>query len=157
MTCKIYAPAPPVWPCCCIPPWRPPTFWTAQRSLSRACDHEAPAGPGRWPPPTRPGRWIRPTHVRRGTSWFSTWRTGDTCSSWRDVCIRSPIGWARFSRLVTFSAHGQPLMLPGGGDTWRGRFRAAVPAINPENGEVTGSLSFTLEQGLAGSSVSRPA
>lgn len=60
-------------------------------------------------------------------------------------------GGPGFSPLVTFSANGQPLMLPGGGDTSRGRFRAAVPAINPENGEVTGSLSFTLEQGLAAS------
>ncbi|EBT5667985.1 fimbrial protein [Salmonella enterica] len=58
-------------------------------------------------------------------------------------------GGPGFSPVVTFSSQGQSLLLPKGGDTSRGSFRAAIPVINPANGEVTGSLAFTLEQGLA--------
>lgn len=60
-------------------------------------------------------------------------------------------GGPGFSPVVTFSAHGAPLVLPEGGDTSRGRFRAAIPVTNPESGNVAGQLSFTLEQGLAAS------
>lgn len=58
-------------------------------------------------------------------------------------------GGSGFSPLVSFSSQGQSFLLPDGGNTTQGRFKAAVPVTDPETGRSVGQLSFTVEQGLA--------
>lgn len=58
-------------------------------------------------------------------------------------------GGPGFSPQITFSSDGNSFLLPDGGNSTHGRFRAGVPVVNPENGKVVGLLTFTLEQGLA--------
>lgn len=57
-------------------------------------------------------------------------------------------GGPGYTPLVQFSSQGQPFMLPEGGSLTDGRFRAAVPVINPQNGGTVGQLNFTLIQGI---------
>ncbi|HCR3450553.1 TPA: fimbrial protein [Citrobacter werkmanii] len=57
-------------------------------------------------------------------------------------------GGPGYTPLVQFSSQGQPFLLPKGGSLTDGRFRAAVPVINPQNGDVAGQLNFTLVQGV---------
>lgn len=58
-------------------------------------------------------------------------------------------GGPGFSPLVSFSSQGQSFLLPDGGNTTQGRFKAAVPVTDPETGKSVGQLSFMVEQGLA--------
>lgn len=51
--------------------------------------------------------------------------------------------------LVTFSSNGQTFSISEGTGTTAQRFRATVPVRNPETGNVSGQLSFTLNQGMA--------
>lgn len=54
-----------------------------------------------------------------------------------------------FSPLVSFSSQGQSFLLPDGGNTTQGCFKASVPVTNPETGKSVGQLTFMVEQGLA--------
>lgn len=58
-------------------------------------------------------------------------------------------GGPGFSPLVNFSSLGQPFLLPDGGNTTQGRFKAAVPVTDAETGKSVGQLTFMVEQGLA--------
>lgn len=58
-------------------------------------------------------------------------------------------GGPGFNPLVSFSSQGQPFLLPDGGNTTQGRFKAAVPVTDPETGKLVGQLTFMVEQGLA--------
>lgn len=58
-------------------------------------------------------------------------------------------GGPGFSPLVYFSSQGQPILLPNGGNTTQGRFKAAVPVTDAETGKSVGQLTFMVEQGLA--------
>lgn len=58
-------------------------------------------------------------------------------------------GGPGFSPQVSFSSQGQPFLLPDGGNSTQGRFKAVVPVADPETGKLVGQLSFMLEQGLA--------
>lgn len=58
-------------------------------------------------------------------------------------------GGPGFSPLVSFSSQGQPFLLPDGGNTTQGRFKAEVPVTDPETGRLVGQLTFMVEQGLA--------
>ncbi|ELQ4008270.1 F4 (K88) fimbria minor subunit FaeH [Escherichia coli] len=57
-------------------------------------------------------------------------------------------GGPGFTPFITFSSNGQPFSISEGGTTAQ-RFRASVPVRDPETGNVSGQLSFTLNQGMA--------
>ncbi|MEB6310954.1 F4 family fimbrial subunit [Escherichia coli] len=62
-------------------------------------------------------------------------------------------GGPGFTPFITLSSSGgQPLTIIKGSDTTAQRFRAAVPVLDPESGNVVGQLFFTLNQGMAVSS-----
>lgn len=58
-------------------------------------------------------------------------------------------GGPGFTPLITFSSNGQPFAVKEGSGTTAQRFRASVPVRDPETGNVSGQLSFTLNQGMA--------
>ncbi|MGS0206210.1 fimbrial protein [Escherichia coli] len=58
-------------------------------------------------------------------------------------------GGPGFTPFVTFSSNDQPLTVTEGNSTTAQHFRAFVPVSNPENGQVTGRLYFSLNQGMA--------
>ena len=58
-------------------------------------------------------------------------------------------GGPGFTPFITFSSNGQPFSIKGGIGTTAQRFRASVPVRDPETGNVSGQLSFTLNQGMA--------
>ena len=61
-------------------------------------------------------------------------------------------GGPGFTPFIAFSSNGQPLAVTEGNGTSSQRFRASVPVRDSESGDVTGKLSFTLNQGMAVSS-----
>ncbi|HFW3352346.1 TPA: F4 (K88) fimbria minor subunit FaeH [Salmonella enterica subsp. enterica serovar Eastbourne] len=58
-------------------------------------------------------------------------------------------GGPGFTPLITFSSNGQPFSVTEGSGTSAQHFRASVPVRDPETGNVSGQLSFTLNQGMA--------
>ncbi|HBA9649676.1 F4 (K88) fimbria minor subunit FaeH [Escherichia coli] len=58
-------------------------------------------------------------------------------------------GGPGFTPFITFSSSGQPFTVTGGSGTSAQHFRASVPVRDPETGNVSGQLSFTLNQGMA--------
>lgn len=56
-------------------------------------------------------------------------------------------GGPGFSPRISFSSNGSPFTLIQGRETDQ-HFRASVPVINPESGQITGALSFSVEQAL---------
>ncbi|WP_407907631.1 F4 (K88) fimbria minor subunit FaeH [Escherichia coli] len=58
-------------------------------------------------------------------------------------------GGPGFTPFITFSSNGQPFSVIEGSGTTAQRFRASVPVRDPETGNVSGQLSFTLNQGIA--------
>ncbi|WP_099588223.1 F4 (K88) fimbria minor subunit FaeH [Escherichia albertii] len=58
-------------------------------------------------------------------------------------------GGPGFTPFITFSSNGQPFTVQEGSGTTAQRFRASVPVRDPETGNVSGQLSFTLNQGMA--------
>lgn len=58
-------------------------------------------------------------------------------------------GGPGFTPFITFSSNGQPFAVKEGSGTTAQRFRASVPVRDPETGNVSGQLSFTLNQGMA--------
>lgn len=58
-------------------------------------------------------------------------------------------GGPGFTPFVSFSSNAQPFTVTDGNSTTAQHFRASVPVSNPENGQVTGQLYFTLNQGMA--------
>ncbi|EFY7012986.1 fimbrial protein [Escherichia coli] len=58
-------------------------------------------------------------------------------------------GGPGFTPFVSFSSNGQPFTVMNGNSATAQHFRASVPVSNPENGQVTGKLYFTLNQGMA--------
>lgn len=58
-------------------------------------------------------------------------------------------GGPGFTPFVSFSSNGQPFTVTDGNSTTAQHFRASVPVSNPENGQVTGRLYFTINQGMA--------
>ncbi|WP_252515690.1 fimbrial protein [Escherichia coli] len=58
-------------------------------------------------------------------------------------------GGPGFTPFVTFSSNGQPFNVTEGNSSTAQHFRVSVPVSNPENGQVTGQLYFTLNQGMA--------
>ncbi|EPR2277713.1 F4 (K88) fimbria minor subunit FaeH [Salmonella enterica subsp. enterica serovar Newport] len=58
-------------------------------------------------------------------------------------------GGPGFTPFITFSSNGQPFSVTDAGSTTAQHFRVSVPVRNPENGNVAGQLSFTLDQGMA--------
>ncbi len=58
-------------------------------------------------------------------------------------------GGPGFTPFITFSSNGQPFAVKEGSGTTAQRFRASVPVRDPETGNVSGQLSFTLNQGVA--------
>ncbi|MEE7413221.1 F4 (K88) fimbria minor subunit FaeH [Escherichia marmotae] len=58
-------------------------------------------------------------------------------------------GGPGFTPFITFSSNGQPFTVKDGSGTTAQRFRATVPVRDPETGNVSGQLSFTLNQGMA--------
>lgn len=58
-------------------------------------------------------------------------------------------GGPGFTPFVSFSSNGQPFTVTDGNSATAQHFRAYVPVSNPENGQVTGQLHFTLNQGMA--------
>ncbi|HCQ9025199.1 TPA: fimbrial protein [Escherichia coli] len=58
-------------------------------------------------------------------------------------------GGAGFTPFITFSSNGQPITITEGNSTSAQHFRASVPVRNPETGNVSGRLSFSLNQGIA--------
>lgn len=58
-------------------------------------------------------------------------------------------GGPGFTPFITFSSNGQSFTVMEGSYTTAQRFRASVPVRDPESGNVTGQLSFTLNQGMA--------
>lgn len=58
-------------------------------------------------------------------------------------------GGPGFTPFITFSSGGQPFNVKEGSGTTAQHFRASVPVRDPGNGNVTGQLSFTLNQGMA--------
>ncbi|HAH2862574.1 TPA: F4 (K88) fimbria minor subunit FaeH [Escherichia coli] len=57
-------------------------------------------------------------------------------------------GGPGFTPFITFSSNGQPFVVKEGCGTTAQRFRASIPVRNPETGNVSGQLSFTLNQGM---------
>ncbi|HAX9584281.1 TPA: F4 (K88) fimbria minor subunit FaeH [Escherichia coli] len=58
-------------------------------------------------------------------------------------------GGPGFTPFITFSSNGQPFTVTEGNGTSTQHFRASVPVRDPETGNVSGQLSFTLNQGMA--------
>ncbi|EFE3786441.1 F4 (K88) fimbria minor subunit FaeH [Escherichia coli] len=58
-------------------------------------------------------------------------------------------GGPGFTPFITFSSNGQVFAVVDGSGTTAQRFRASVPVRDPETGNVSGQLSFTLNQGMA--------
>ncbi len=58
-------------------------------------------------------------------------------------------GGPGFTPFITFSCNGGPFAVKEGSGTTAQRFRASVPVRDPETGNVSGQLSFTLNQGMA--------
>lgn len=58
-------------------------------------------------------------------------------------------GGPGFTPFITFSSNGQPFTVTEGSGTTAQRFRASVPVRDPDTGNVSGQLSFTLNQGMA--------
>ena len=58
-------------------------------------------------------------------------------------------GGPGFTPFITFSSNGQPFTIREGSGTTAQRFRASVPVRDPETGNLSGLLSFTLNQGMA--------
>lgn len=58
-------------------------------------------------------------------------------------------GGPGFTPFITFSSNGQPFAVKEGSGTTAQRFRASVPVRDPDTGNVSGQLSFTLNQGMA--------
>ncbi|TLI90782.1 F4 (K88) fimbria minor subunit FaeH [Escherichia sp. E4736] len=58
-------------------------------------------------------------------------------------------GGPGFTPFITFSSNGQPFTVTEGSGTSAQHFRASVPVRDPETGNVSGQLSFTLNQGMA--------
>ena len=58
-------------------------------------------------------------------------------------------GGPGFTPFITFSSNGQPFTVTEGNGTSAQHFRASVPVRDPETGNVSGQLSFTLNQGMA--------
>ncbi|HAX5265212.1 TPA: fimbrial protein, partial [Escherichia coli] len=58
-------------------------------------------------------------------------------------------GGPGFTPFITFSSNGQPFTVTEGYGTSAQHFRASVPVRDPETGNVSGQLSFTLNQGMA--------
>lgn len=58
-------------------------------------------------------------------------------------------GGPGFTPFITFSSNGQPFTVTEGSGVSAQHFRASVPVRDPETGNVTGLLSFTLNQGMA--------
>ncbi|EFE7350481.1 F4 (K88) fimbria minor subunit FaeH [Escherichia coli] len=58
-------------------------------------------------------------------------------------------GGPGFTPFITFSSNGQPFTVTDGNSTTAQHFQASVPVSDPENGQVTGQLYFTLDQGMA--------
>nr|WP_089639633.1 F4 (K88) fimbria minor subunit FaeH [Escherichia coli] len=58
-------------------------------------------------------------------------------------------GGPGFTPFISFSSNGQPFTVTEGSGTTAQRFRASVPVRDPETGNVSGQLSFTLNQGMA--------
>lgn len=56
-------------------------------------------------------------------------------------------GGPGFTPFITFSSNGQPFTVTEGNGTSAQHFRASVPVRDPETGNVSGQLSFTLNQG----------
>ena len=59
-------------------------------------------------------------------------------------------GGPGFTPFITFSSNGQPFTVTEEKGTSAQRFRASVPVRDPETGNVSGQLSFTLNQGDGG-------
>ncbi|HFI4160982.1 TPA: F4 (K88) fimbria minor subunit FaeH [Escherichia coli] len=57
-------------------------------------------------------------------------------------------GGPGFTPFITFSSNGQPFTVVEGNGTSAQYFRASVPVRDPETGNVSGQLSFTLNQGM---------
>ncbi|CAD5752207.1 K88 minor fimbrial subunit protein FaeH [Escherichia coli] len=57
-------------------------------------------------------------------------------------------GGPGFTPFITFSSNGQPFTVTEGNGTSAQHFRATVPVRDPETGNVSGQLSFTLNQGM---------
>ncbi len=57
-------------------------------------------------------------------------------------------GGPGFTPFITFSSNGQPFIVTGSSGTTAQCFRASVPVRDPETGNVSGQLSFTLNQGM---------
>lgn len=58
-------------------------------------------------------------------------------------------GGPGFTPFITFSSNGQPFTVTEGNGTSAQQFRASVPVRDPETGNVSGQLFFTLNQGMA--------
>ncbi|GDA14481.1 TPA: F4 (K88) fimbria minor subunit FaeH [Escherichia coli] len=58
-------------------------------------------------------------------------------------------GGPGFTPFISFSSNGQTFSISEGAGTTAQRFRATVPVRDPETGNVSGQLSFTLNQGMA--------
>ncbi|EID9801253.1 F4 (K88) fimbria minor subunit FaeH [Salmonella enterica] len=58
-------------------------------------------------------------------------------------------GGPGFTPFITFSGNGQPFAVTEGSGTSAQHFRVTVPVRDPETGNVSGQLSFTLNQGMA--------
>ncbi|EHY5119904.1 F4 (K88) fimbria minor subunit FaeH [Escherichia coli] len=58
-------------------------------------------------------------------------------------------GGPGFTPFISFSSNGQPFAVKEGSGTTAQRFRASVPVRDPETGNVSGQLFFTLNQGMA--------
>lgn len=58
-------------------------------------------------------------------------------------------GGPGFTPFISFSSNGQPFTITEGNSASAQRFRASVPVRDPETGNVSGQLSFTLNQGMA--------
>ncbi|EBH8769694.1 F4 (K88) fimbria minor subunit FaeH [Salmonella enterica] len=58
-------------------------------------------------------------------------------------------GGPGFTPFITFSSNGQSFAVAEGSVTSAQHFRASVPVRDPETGNVSGQLSFTLNQGMA--------
>ena len=58
-------------------------------------------------------------------------------------------GGPGFTPFITFSSNGEPFTVAEGNGTSAQHFRASVPVRDPDTGNVSGQLSFTLNQGMA--------
>lgn len=58
-------------------------------------------------------------------------------------------GGPGFTPIITFSSNGQSFNVMEGSGTSAQYFRASVPVYDPDTGNASGQLSFTLNQGIA--------